>query len=54
VFLFSGTHADYHKPGDDVDKIEFDALTKRAQYAFSIAWEVANRPSKLIVDKDGK
>lgn len=54
VFLFSGTHEDYHKPGDDVEKIEFDALTKRAQYAFSIAWEVANRPSKLIVDKDGK
>ncbi|MBS7788104.1 M28 family peptidase [Flavobacterium sp. CYK-55] len=54
VFLFSGTHADYHKPGDDVDKIEFDALTKRAQYAFAIAWEVANRPKRLIVDKDGK
>ncbi len=54
VFLFSGTHEDYHKPGDDVEKIEFDALTKRAQYAFSIAWEVANRPSKLMVDKDGK
>ncbi|MBS1533916.1 MAG: M28 family peptidase [Bacteroidetes bacterium] len=54
VFLFSGTHADYHKPGDDVDKIEFDALTKRAQYAFAIAWEVANRPGRLIVDKDGK
>lgn len=54
VFLFSGTHADYHQPGDDVEKIEFDALTKRAQYAFVIAWEAANRPSRLTVDKDGK
>ena len=51
VFLFNGTHADYHKPGDEVDKIEFDALTKRTQYAFAIAWEIANRDKKLKVDK---
>jgi hypothetical protein len=54
VFLFSGTHEDYHKPGDDVDKIEFDALTKRTQLAFVIAWEIANRDKRLVVDKDGK
>lgn len=54
VFLFSGTHADYHKPGDDVDKIEFDALTRRTKLAFAIAWEIANRDNRLVVDKDGK
>ncbi len=54
VFLFTGTHPDYHKPGDDVDKIEFDALTKRTKYAFAIAWEIANREKRLVVDKDGK
>ena len=54
VFLFNGTHADYHKPTDEVDKIEFDALTKRTKYAFSIAWEIANRKDRLAVDKDGK
>lgn len=54
VFLFTGVHADYHKPGDDVDKIEFDALTKRTKYAFAIAWEIANREKRLVVDKDGK
>jgi len=54
VFLFSGVHADYHKPTDEVEKIEFDALTKRAQLAFSIAWEIANRDKRLVVDKDGK
>jgi hypothetical protein len=46
VFLFSGTHADYHQPGDDVEKIEFDALTKRTRYAFAIAWELANRDKR--------
>lgn len=54
VFLFSGTHADYHQPGDDVDKIEFDALLKRTKYAFAIAWELANRDKRPVVDKDGK
>lgn len=51
VFLFSGVHADYHKATDEVDKIEFDLLSKRAQYAFTIVWEIANRDARLIVDK---
>lgn len=53
VFLFTGVHEDYHKPGDDVEKIEFDAFEKRARYAFSIAWEIANRKERLVVDRDG-
>jgi hypothetical protein len=52
VFLFSGVHEDYHKPTDDVDKIEFDAVTKRTKYAFAIAWEIANRENRLVVDKN--
>ena len=54
VFLFNGVHADYHKASDEVDKIEFDALAKRTQFAFAIAWEIANREKRLVVDKDGK
>jgi Zn-dependent M28 family amino/carboxypeptidase len=54
VFLFNGVHADYHKSTDTVDKIEFDALQTRTQLAFAIAWEVANRENKLIVDKIDK
>ncbi len=54
VFLFNGVHADYHKATDEIDKIEFDALTKRTQLAFAIAWEIANRDKRIVVDKDGK
>ncbi|NMH27360.1 M28 family metallopeptidase [Flavobacterium silvaticum] len=54
VFFFSGVHADYHKPGDEVEKIEFDALKKRAQLAFVTLWELANREQRIRVDKDGK
>jgi Zn-dependent M28 family amino/carboxypeptidase len=51
VFLFNGVHADYHKKTDEVDKIEFDALAKRAQLAFAIAWDLTNRPDRIVVDK---
>jgi Zn-dependent M28 family amino/carboxypeptidase len=53
VFLFNGVHADYHKASDEVDKIEFDALKNRAQLAFNIAWEIANRENRPVVDKSG-
>ncbi len=50
IFYFNGTHADYHKPTDTADKINFDAMTKRAKLAFYTAWDAANRPSKLPID----
>ena len=53
VFLFNGVHADYHKATDEVNKIEFDALAKRTQLAFAIAWELANRDNRPVVDKSG-
>jgi len=54
VFLFSGVHEDYHKPTDDVEKIEFDLVEKRTKLAFSIVWELANRKDRIVVDKSGK
>jgi Zn-dependent M28 family amino/carboxypeptidase len=51
VFFFNGVHADYHKPTDTADKIEYDALEKRAQFAFVTAWELANRENRPAVDK---
>ena len=51
VFFFNGVHADYHQATDSPDKIEYDALTKRAQFAFVTAWELANRSERPIVDK---
>ena len=54
VFFFNGTHADYHKASDEVDKIEFDALTKRTKYAFTVAWDIATREKRLVVDKNNR
>jgi len=50
IFYFNGTHPDYHRPTDTADKINFDALAKRAQLAFNTAWEIANRPTRLQLD----
>lgn len=41
IFFTNGEHDDYHKPTDDVDKIEFDILQKRAQLFFFLAWRIA-------------
>lgn len=51
IFYFNGTHADYHRPGDTPDKINYDLLENRTRLIFHTAWEVANRPNKVLVDK---
>lgn len=51
IFYFNGTHDDYHKPTDTPDKIEYDLLAKRTRLVFHTAWEVANRKTRLVVDK---
>jgi hypothetical protein len=51
IFYFDGIHEDYHKPSDEVSKIEFDLLAKRAQCVFYTAWEIANREQRIMPDK---
>jgi len=54
IFYFDGVHEDYHKPSDEVDKIEFDLLAQRTKNVFHVAWEIANRENRLVVDKGEK
>lgn len=54
IFYFNGVHADYHKPSDTVDKINFELLVKRAKLVFHTAWAVANRDKKPVVDSNKK
>ncbi|WP_179346500.1 M28 family metallopeptidase [Winogradskyella ursingii] len=51
IFYFNGTHADYHKPSDTPDKIEYDLLENRTRLVFHTAWEIANRDERIVVDK---
>ena len=52
IFYFNGTHADYHKPTDTADKIDFEILTNRTRLVFLTAWELANRNDRIIIDKN--
>lgn len=50
VFFFNGTHADYHRPSDSVDKIEWEALTKRTQLIYTFTALIANSNTRPEVD----
>ncbi|TDH20893.1 M28 family peptidase [Segetibacter sp. 3557_3] len=50
IFYFDGVHADYHRPTDTVDKINFDIMTRRARLIFHTAWVMANRDKMLLRD----
>jgi hypothetical protein len=52
AFFFNGVHADYHEASDEVSKIEFDKLEARARLVFFLAWDLANRDTKPVVDSN--
>lgn len=54
IFFFDGIHEDYHRPSDEIEKIEFDLLRKRAQCVFYNAWEIANRENRILPDSEAK
>ncbi|MCZ4242790.1 M28 family peptidase [Pedobacter punctiformis] len=55
IFYYDGMlQQDYHKPGDEISKINFPLLAKRAKLTYFTAWELANRPNRPVVDMDGK
>lgn len=50
IFYFNGTHLDYHKSSDTIDKINFDLMAKRVKFIFYTAWDMANRNNMLKRD----
>ncbi len=50
IFYFNGVHADYHKPTDTIEKINFDLMAKRDKLVFYTAWVMANRDGRLKRD----
>ncbi len=51
IFYFNGTHADYHKPSDTPDKINYDLLENRTRLIFYTAWQLANQKKRIVADK---
>ena len=52
VFFFNGIHADYHRPSDEIEKIEWEVLTKRTQLIFMLTAKVANAEQRPKVDNE--
>ncbi len=50
IFYFNGVHADYHKPTDTIEKINFSLLKTRAQLVFYTAWTLVNMDHSLILN----
>lgn len=49
AFFFTGEHEDYHQPTDDVEKIDFDKMSRIAQMIYGTAWRVANLDLRLRI-----
>jgi hypothetical protein len=50
IFFFNGTHADYHRPSDTIDKIQFDKMTSIGRHIFHLIWELGNREEAIEVN----
>lgn len=50
VFFFTGVHEDYHRPGDEVHKIDFEKLSRIGKLIYGSTVQVANYDGRPIVD----
>lgn len=50
LFFFTGTHGDYHKPGDDAEKINYDGELTIVKLVYGIVEKTNSRP-KLTFTK---
>jgi Peptidase family M28 len=50
AFFFSGLHEDYHRPSDEIDRIDFVKLQKIARTVLAIAWALGNAPDRPALD----
>ena len=50
IFYFGGVDDEYHRPGDSIDKIDFEKMEKVSRTIFLTAWELANAPHRPRVD----
>lgn len=51
IFYFNGVHADYHKPTDEVEKIDFKKMEKITRLVFFTAWMIANRDARPALNQ---
>ena len=53
LWLFTGTHGNYHRTTDTAEKINYDGLEKITKYGFEILWKVAQSEAAPVFNKEG-
>lgn len=53
VFFHSAVHADLHREGDDVEKIDFEKMEKTVRMCYLLAYRIANNREKFRLDDPG-
>ena len=51
AFFFAGLHPDYHRPSDEIDKIDFGKIERVSELLYRVAWQLANRPEPPARDR---
>jgi hypothetical protein len=48
LFAFTGVHADYHRPSDDSDRINYGGMARIADFLELILLDIARRPERPV------
>jgi len=51
IFFFDGEHEDYHRPGDEPQKIDYQKMEKVTRTIYLTLWEIGTRATRPKVDK---
>jgi hypothetical protein len=46
IFFFTGLHPDYHRPSDEIERIDADKAARIARLIYYTAYEIANDPQR--------
>lgn len=49
LFFHSGQHRDYHRPGDDADKVNYEGLEQAADFAADVVSDLLSAPREQYV-----
>ena len=52
VFVTTGGHADYHQVTDEPQYVDYDRLTRVTRYVSDLAGQLAQLPTRPVVDKE--
>jgi hypothetical protein len=51
VFFTTGLHADYHKPSDTPDRLDYEKAARVSRLIADLTRSLANRPGRLVIDQ---